>query len=150
MRRICTVLLLLWLVTAPAATAATCPPDQTERYEPRSFLGYACEGDCERHKAGYAWAEQRWVTDATACAGLGPLAREGCQAYVEEPLTAEAAGHRWAIENEITRPCACEGAGARFRAGCRAALACPPGGPATCAEAWPRHVQPFQRHGSHR
>ena len=150
MPRVRSVLLLLWSATVPVAAAAACPPDPTERYEPRTFLGYACEGDCERHKAGFAWAVQRTAVSAAVCRSLPPDEAEGCLVYVEVRHGVEAAGHRWALENEIVRPCACEGAGARFRVGCRAALACPPGGPLACAEAWPRHVQPFQRPGSGR
>ena len=145
-----TALLLLTSATVLLPPALACPPDQAERYEPRTFLGYACEDDCERHKAGFDWAEQRLATSLTDCRSLPPLDAEGCRAYLEEPLGAEAAGHRWALENEIVRPCACEGAGARFRTGCLAALDCGSGGIVPCAEAWPRHVQPFQRPGSGR
>lgn len=149
MRRLLAALLLL-SAAALHPSAVACPPDPAGRYEPRSFLGYACEGDCERHKAGFAWAEARGVASVDDCGLLPPLDAEGCRAYVEEPLGAEAAGHRWALENEVTRPCACDGAGPGFRAGCRAALDCGPEHGASCAEAWPGHVQTFQRQRSGR
>lgn len=140
------IAVLLLLATALPPSAPDCPPDPAERYEPRSFLGYACEDDCRRHKAGFAWADGRRAASVADCGSLPPLEDQGCRAYVEEALDAEAAGQRWALENEITRPCACEGAGARFRAGCRAALDCRAAHGAPCAEAWPGDVQPFQRH----
>jgi hypothetical protein len=97
----------------------------TIRYEPRSFLGYACADDCERHKAGFAWAAQRELTDSTECRALGPVESEGCLAWIEEGIDAEAAGFRWALENEIASPCLCDGAGRAFRTGCLRYLAPP-------------------------
>jgi hypothetical protein len=104
-----------------------CPSTPVERYEPRSFLGYACEDDCERHKAGFAWAESNGVADLSACATLDPAAAEGCRAFVEEPMTPEQAGERWARENEIEAPCLCAGAGERFGVGCSRAVSIPAG-----------------------
>lgn len=95
------------------------------RYEPRTFLGYACVDDCQRHKDGFRWAEQRAFTDARSCAPLGHLEAQGCRAYVDESFDAEAAGERWAIENEIADPRLCDGAGERFRSGCADATEIP-------------------------
>ncbi len=100
-----------------------------ERYEPRSFLGYACEDDCERHKAGFAWAESRAVAVPAACTPLPAPEAEGCRAFVEEPLAPEQAGRRWAVENEIGEPRLCGGAGERFRQGCLAAVGIEEGAP---------------------
>lgn len=94
-------------------------------YEQRSFLGYACEDDCQRHKHGFRWAEQWAVADPRPCALLGHLEAQGCRAYVDAPLDAVAAGERWATENEIADPCLCDGAGERFRTGCTRATAVP-------------------------
>ena len=94
-------------------------------YEPRTFLGYACEDACRRHKDGFRWAEQRAVTDARSCETLGRLEAQGCSAYVDASLDAEAAGERWATENEIADPCLCQGAGEPFRAGCMDAAMLP-------------------------
>ena len=115
-----------WLQAVPALLltvvvmlpAAACPGQARERYEPRSFLGYACEDDCRRHMAGFAWAARRRLSESRSCDLLGPAPGEGCRAFVEERLTPEEAGYRWALENEIVDPSECEGAGTRFRTGC--------------------------------
>jgi len=117
MLRAATLCLVLSMGTLPPP-AVSCADARVERYEPRTFLGYACEDDCERHKAGFRWAEQHSVTDARRCASLPRPEAEGCAAYADEGRDAEAAGGRWAVENEILRPCQCEGAGERFRVGC--------------------------------
>ena len=113
------VLCLVLPFGVPPALAPGCADLGRVRYEPRSFLGYACEDDCGRHKVGFRWAEQRAVTDARSCEALGRLEAQGCSAYVDALLDAQAAGARWAIENEIADPCLCHGAGERFRAGCK-------------------------------
>ena len=121
---------LALLASLHAAGASACAEGRV-RYEPRSFLGYACADDCERHKAGFAVAVSRGVRNADDCRGLGPAESEGCRAWAEEGIGAEAAGHRWALENEIALPCLCDGAGRAFRAGCLrylAPLASPSGG----------------------
>lgn len=96
-----------------------------ERYEPRTFLGYGCEDDCQRHKAGFAWAARRRLSEPGSCDVLGPAPEEGCRAFVEERLTPEEAGYRWALENEVVDPGECEGAGACFRRGCLQLVAMP-------------------------
>jgi hypothetical protein len=105
--------------------ASACRELGRAHYEPRSFLGYACEDECQRHKRGFHWAEQWAVTDARSCEPLGRLEAQGCRAYLDEWSDAEAAGGRWAIENEIADPRLCDGAGARFRAGCATAAEMP-------------------------
>ena len=109
--------------------AQGCGDSSRVRYEPRTFLGYACEDDCRRHKDGFRWAEQWAVTDARSCEPLGHLEAQGCRAYVDQSFDAEAAGERWAIENEIADHCPCDGAGERFRAGCTDAAGIPAGRP---------------------
>jgi hypothetical protein len=115
----CVLVLLGSLQPADASACA----DGRVRYEPRSFLGYACADDCERHKAGFAWAVQRGLTDATACRELDQEQSEGCLAWIEEGLDAEEAGYRWALENEIDAPILCAGAGGGFLSGCLRQLA---------------------------
>jgi hypothetical protein len=117
----------LTLAVAAMARATGCPDAALERYEPRSFLGYACEDDCQRQKAGFAWAERHQVSDPASCRQLEAAAAEGCRAYVEESLTPEQAGYRWALENEVADPCMCDGAGEGFRTGCLAVVAKPAG-----------------------
>lgn len=114
---VATSCLMRVLVAGPPATAA-CDDPGLLRYEPRTFLGYACEGDCQRHKAGFRWAEWHLVTDSRRCVILPKAESEGCVAFLEEGRQAEAAGERWAIENEIAHQCDCRGAGERFFAGC--------------------------------
>jgi hypothetical protein len=109
----------------PSCRAPGCENPGRTRYEPRSFLGYACEGDCQRHKHGFRWAERWAVTDSRSCAPLGRLEAQGCLAYLDRVLDAEAAGERWAVENEIADPCLCNGAGEGFRAGCTQAATLP-------------------------
>jgi len=115
---------LLLLVPAGSALAVPplCPAVPVEHYEPRTFLGYACRGDCDLHKEGFAWAVRWGVSDPRLCDGLDPLRAEGCRVYAEDRLAPEEAGERWAQENEIAARCFCEGAGAGFAAGCRHAV----------------------------
>jgi hypothetical protein len=111
------------VMTAVLLTAAAARPDALpERYEPRTFLGYACADDCERHKAGFGWAEVLAIVAVGDCDWLQGAAAEGCRARVELAAGAEEAGHRWATENELTDPCLCAGAGERFEAGCLRAI----------------------------
>jgi hypothetical protein len=119
------MLCLAWSLGLPPSLASGCGEVGRARYAPRTFLGYACIDDCERHKAGFAWAEQWAVADVRSCEPLDHLEAQGCRAYVDESFGAEAAGERWAIENEIADPCLCHGAGERFRAGCRDAAVLP-------------------------
>jgi len=125
--------LALTLAVVTTARATGCPDAALERYEPRSFLGYACEDDCQGQKAGFAWAGRHQVTDPAACRQLEAAAADGCRAYVEESLTPEQAGYRWALENEVAELCMCDGAGEGFRAG--------------CAKAWPGRAEPFPLEG---
>lgn len=119
-----------WLVAALLAAspvaAPGCGAPGAAPYEPRTFLGYACHGDCRRHKAGLRWAERETLDDPGRCLALARFEAEGCAAYVAEGRDAAAAGERWAIENEIDRACHCDGAGGSFRAGCIRMLSRPP------------------------
>ena len=119
--------LLLLLASLQSAGASGCA-DGRVRYEPRSFLGYACADDCERHKAGFAAAARRGLRKVADCRRIAAAEAEGCRAFAEERIGAEAAGYRWALENEIASPCLCGGAGREFRAGCLRYLA-PPAAP---------------------
>ena len=119
------VLCLVVSFGVPSSLASGGDHSSRVRYEPRTFLGYACADDCQRHKDGFRWAERRAVTDARSCAPLGHLEAQGCRAYVDESFDAEAAGERWAIENEIADPRLCDGAGERFRSGCADAAEIP-------------------------
>ena len=117
MLRAATLCLVLSIGALPPP-AVSCADARVERYESRTFLGYACEDDCERHKAGFRWAERHSVSDRRRCASLRQSEAEGCLAYVDERRGSVRAGRRWALENEILRSCHCHGAGERFRVGC--------------------------------
>lgn len=119
-------MLCLVLPIGPLPSLASgCHDSGRVRYEPRTFLGYACQDDCRRHKAGYAWAELHRANAPAFCEGLGTAEAEGCGAHVEAPGRAETAGFRWALENEISSRCECGGAGTRFRIGCERATETP-------------------------
>lgn len=123
------VLCLVFSFGGPPSLGREGGPVGPVRYEPRTFLGYACEDDCQRHKHGFRWAEQWALTDARSCEPLGLKEAQGCHAYVDLEFDAEAAGERWAIENEIADPRLCDGAGERFRSGCADAVLIPPVSP---------------------
>ncbi|MGA9581664.1 MAG: hypothetical protein WBR13_06815 [Allosphingosinicella sp.] len=46
------------------------------------FRGFACSGECERHEAGYRWAEAQNVTSPRNCRGPNWEFVEGCAAFV--------------------------------------------------------------------
>jgi hypothetical protein len=109
--------LALTLGLLPTLASGRCDSSAV-RYEPRTFLGYACEDDCRRHKAGFLWAEQHAVTDSWECGVLPSAEAEGCAAFTEDGRDAFYAGETWAIENEIAHQSDCLGASDRFYVGC--------------------------------
>ncbi|MEQ1726241.1 MAG: hypothetical protein ABL882_09980 [Sphingopyxis sp.] len=54
-----------------------------------SFEGYGCTQDCSGHEAGYAWAEEKGITDPDHCGGKSWSFIEGCRAYAEQSSEAE-------------------------------------------------------------
>ena len=48
------------------------------------FGGQGCTVDCGGHEAGYAWAEEKGITDPDNCGGKSWSFIEGCQAYAKE------------------------------------------------------------------
>jgi len=58
----------------------------------QSFRGYPCTVDCSGHNAGYDWAEENDISDASDCNGNSASFNEGCEAYVEETEAQSAAG----------------------------------------------------------
>lgn len=44
---------------------------------------YGCTDDCSGHEAGWEWAAQNNVTDASDCGGNSVSFEEGCQAFAE-------------------------------------------------------------------
>jgi len=49
-----------------------------------SFDGQGCTQDCGGHEAGYAWAEEKGITDQDQCGGKSWSFIEGCRAYAEQ------------------------------------------------------------------
>jgi len=49
-----------------------------------SFAGQGCTQDCGGHEAGYAWAEEKGITDPDHCGGKSWSFIEGCRAYAEQ------------------------------------------------------------------
>jgi hypothetical protein len=48
------------------------------------FGDEGCTVDCSGHEAGYAWAEDKGITDPDDCGGKSWSFIEGCRAYAEE------------------------------------------------------------------
>ena len=48
------------------------------------FKGSPCTKDCSGHKAGYAWAEKKGITDPDDCRGRSASFVKGCRIYAEE------------------------------------------------------------------
>lgn len=49
----------------------------------QTFKGYTCKSDCLGHRAGYAWAARKGITDPSQCSGNSRSFYEGCVAYAE-------------------------------------------------------------------
>ena len=48
-----------------------------------TFAGKGCTSDCSGHEAGYAWAEEKGITEPESCGGNSWSFIEGCRAYAE-------------------------------------------------------------------
>lgn len=46
-----------------------------------TFKGFDCKSDCSGHRAGYAWAQRKGITDTSQCGGNSQSFYEGCLAY---------------------------------------------------------------------
>lgn len=81
---------------ATSAATSTIPPAQPKPGEPTpnvpadtrkpKFFGrFVCAGDCSGHKAGFAWARTKNITDARQCSASNnsPSFREGCLVFAE-------------------------------------------------------------------
>jgi hypothetical protein len=45
---------------------------------------FGCTEDCSGHQAGYAWAQQRDISDPSFCGGRSTSFIEGCMDYAEQ------------------------------------------------------------------
>lgn len=81
-------------VNIPTKTVPVSPPIRQQApiiedselvdYEPQTFKGSACTGDCSGHEAGYDWAEEKDIDDPSDCGGNSNSFIEGCESYAEE------------------------------------------------------------------
>lgn len=144
MRAATRVAILVCASVASADASAACPRRSLVAYEARSFLGYACDADCEPQKAGFAWAERHGISSPLACAAVEAGFEAGCRAYAAQETTSFESGYDWALENEVADPCLCDGGGDGFRRGCLAYVARSQEPACTgCAEALPGRAEPF-------
>jgi hypothetical protein len=58
--------------------------NESSNYEPQTFGGNDCIGDCSGHEAGYNWAEEKDIDDPSDCGGNSNSFIEGCETYAEE------------------------------------------------------------------
>ncbi len=54
------------------------------------FRGYLCTQDCSGHKAGYAWAEEKGLTQSEQCGGHSNSFVEGCYAWTKSLTQSDA------------------------------------------------------------
>ena len=50
-----------------------------------TFGGNDCTEGCSGHAAGYRWAEENGVTNASDCGGNSQSFIEGCETYANDP-----------------------------------------------------------------
>lgn len=55
----------------------------TQTYE-QAHGSSACATDCSGHQAGYRWAHEHEIDDASLCPSRSPAFNEGCRAYAED------------------------------------------------------------------
>ncbi len=75
MKRAALIAITLLLLTTHMSSAQNAPD---------TYKGYACTKDCSGHKAGYAWAAKKGITDINACGGTSNSFVEGCRSWVLE------------------------------------------------------------------
>lgn len=59
-------------------------PDDVEASEVEKPVFENCTEDCSGHEAGFQWAQDNDVTDASECGGNSNSFREGCESFSEE------------------------------------------------------------------
>ncbi|QNN77315.1 hypothetical protein IAE60_15535 [Pseudoxanthomonas mexicana] len=55
-----------------------------DAYDVEDGGNYVCTEDCAGHEAGFAWAQENDVTDASECGSDSMSFAEGCEAFAEE------------------------------------------------------------------
>lgn len=69
--------MILSLAAAAAVWSSSALAQQT-------FGGNECTEDCSGHKAGYEWAQDNDISDASDCNGNSQSFNEGCETYTED------------------------------------------------------------------
>ena len=55
-----------------------------DAYDVEDSGNYVCTQDCSGHEAGFAWAQENDIADASDCGGNSQSFIEGCEAFAEE------------------------------------------------------------------
>jgi len=55
-----------------------------EAYNVENSENYVCTEDCSGHEAGFEWAQENDIGDASDCGGNSQSFIEGCEAFAEE------------------------------------------------------------------
>ncbi len=71
---------------------------------PQTYKGYDCTKDCSGHKAGYAWAQKKGITDIHDCRGKSRSFVEGCRSWVLEQNDDDADPDRGDDQESISDP----------------------------------------------
>lgn len=58
--------------------------DIVDAYDVEDSGNYICTEDCSGHEAGFAWAQENDIADASDCGGNSQSFIEGCEAFAEE------------------------------------------------------------------
>lgn len=59
-------------------------PSNVDAYDVEDSGNYVCARDCTGHGAGFEWAQENDITDASGCGGNSQSFIEGCEAFVQE------------------------------------------------------------------
>lgn len=54
-----------------------------DAYDVEDEGNYTCSGDCSGHEAGFQWAQDQDIDDASDCGGNSQSFIEGCEAFAE-------------------------------------------------------------------
>lgn len=58
--------------------------NNVDAYSVEDNGNYDCTGDCSGHEAGFAWAQQNDIDDASGCGGRSQSFIEGSEAFAED------------------------------------------------------------------
>lgn len=55
-----------------------------DAYDVEDGGSYVCTQDCSGHEAGFEWAQENDIADASGCGGNSQSFIEGCEAFAQE------------------------------------------------------------------